>query len=91
MPLIDRVVRSFLDRIFSGKGKKHMVKDDKPTLCFSTPFLGPGSLDLKSPISRLTKQCYPSYKLWVVFSTSKRLSHSSLQGLHSLTPTFLCG
>ena len=77
MPLIDRVIRSFLDHIFSGTDKKHMVKDDKPTLYFSTPFLGPGSLHLKSRISRLIKQCYPGCKLRLVFSTPKRISHFS--------------
>ena len=52
-----------------------MAKDEKLTLYFSTPFLGPGSLHLKSRISRLIKQCYPGCKLRVVFSTPKHLPH----------------
>ena len=55
--------------------QKCIVNDDKPTLYFSTPFLGPCSLQLKSRISRLIKQCYPSHKLRIVFSTPKRLTH----------------
>ena len=48
----------------------------KSPLFFSTPFLGAGSLHFKPRTSRLIKQCYPEYKLRVVFSTPKRLSHS---------------
>ena len=65
MPLIDRVNRSFLDYAFSGKGEKHIVKDDKPTLYFSTPFLGHGSLHLKSCTSRLIKQ-FSSVQFFVI-------------------------
>ena len=75
MPLIDKVIKSFLDNIFSNISKKPKANDDKPTLFFSTPFLGLGSLHLKSKLSRLIKQCYPGYKLIVVFSTPKWLSH----------------
>ena len=32
-----------------------MVNDDQPILYFSTPFLGPGSLQLKSGIARIIK------------------------------------
>ena len=41
----------------------------------SSPFLGPGSLYLKSRISTLIKNCYLGYKLRIAFSTSKRVSH----------------
>ena len=62
LPFIDRITSSFLDHIFSSTGKKR-VGDDKPILYFSTLFLGPGCLQLKSRISRLIKQCYPGDKL----------------------------
>ena len=75
MPLIDKVIKSFLDSIFSNKSKETIVTDSKPFLFFSTPFLGSGSLHLKSKLSRLIKQCYPGYKLRVVFSTPRRLSN----------------
>ena len=65
----------FLDHTYASTSKKRTVIDDRPTLYFSTPFLGPCSLQLKSRISRLIKQCYPSHKLWIVFSTPKRLAH----------------
>ena len=31
MCVIDRVIKSFLDHIFSDVGKKHKVNEDKPT------------------------------------------------------------
>ena len=49
--LIDRVNRSFLDHKFSGTGRRHIV-ENKPTHYFSTPILGPGSVQLISRISR---------------------------------------
>ena len=75
LSLIDRTIRSFLDHTYASTSKKRIVIDDKPTLYFSAPFLGPCSLQLKSRISRLIKQCYPSHKLRIVFSTPKRLAH----------------
>ena len=87
MPLIDKVIKSSLGSIFSNKSKKPKVNDDKPILFFSTPFLGPGSLHMKSKISKLLKQCYPGYKLRVVFSTPKRLPHFFF--FKDSIPTFL--
>ena len=52
-----------------------IVNDNKPITYFSTPFLGPGSLQLKSRNSRFITQCYPGYKLRIVFSTPKCISH----------------
>ena len=75
LPLIVKVIKSSLDSIFANKSKKPKVNGDKPVLFFSNPFLGPGSLHLKSKISKLIKQCFPGYKLRLVFSTPKRLSH----------------
>ena len=89
LPLSDRITRSFLFHIFSSTGKKRIANDDKTILYFSTPFLGPGSLQLKSRISRLIKQCYPGYKLHTVFSTPKRVSRCSplrTPFLHSYIP-----
>ena len=55
--------------------KRPQTIEDKPTLFLSAPLLGPGSLHLKSRISRLIKQCYPGYKLQIGFSTFKRIHH----------------
>ena len=66
-----------------------MINDDK---YFSAPFLGPGSLQVKSCIFRLIKQCYPGYKLRTVFSTRKRLSHFfPFKDFIPYTPTSFCG
>ena len=72
--LIGKVIKSFLDNIFSSVGKKPKTNEDKPNLLSSTPFPGPGSLHLKSRISRLIKQCYPGYELRI-FSTPKSIYH----------------
>ena len=69
------LVKSFLGHIFFSAGKKPKTIEVKPTLFFSTPFLGPGSLHLKSRISRLIIQCYPCYILRIVFFTPKRIFH----------------
>ena len=82
-PLSDRVIKSFLENTFSDTGKNHKVNEEEPTLYFCTSFLGPGSLHFKSRISRLNKQCYPGYKLRIVLSTPKRLSHFPPPVVHS--------
>ena len=63
MPLTDMVIKSSLDNIFSHTGKERKVNDHNPSLYFSTLFLGPGSLHLKSHNSILITKCYPGYKL----------------------------
>ena len=88
MPLIDRIIRSFLGRTSSSTGRNRMVTVDKPTLYFNTPFLWLGSLHIKSRISTFIKQCYPGYKLRAVFATPKRLSHFSPLRIHSYTSPF---
>ena len=55
LPLTDKAIKSFLVHIISNIGKRHKANDDKSTLIFNTPFLGPGSLPLKSRIFRLVK------------------------------------
>ena len=39
MPLIDMVMTSFLDNIFSDLSEKQKVSEDNPTLFFITSFL----------------------------------------------------
>ena len=77
--------------VFTSVCKKTKINEDKPTLCFSTSVLGPGSLHLKSRISRLIKTYYPGYKSWIKLSTPRHISHFFLfKDSIPITHTLLC-
>ena len=72
VPLIDRVIKTFLDKQFSKKPPP--AREEKQFLIFCLPFLGSYSLQIKTKLTRLFKQCYPDVKLKVIFNSPKRLS-----------------
>ena len=72
VPLIDRVIKTFLDKQFSKKPPP--AREEKQFLMFCLPFLGSYSLQIKTKLTRLFKQCYPDAKLKVIFNSPKRLS-----------------
>ena len=71
-PLVDRVIKSFLDQQFS-KGPPPS-REEKEFLMFCLPFLGRYSLQVKTKLTRLFKQCYPTVKLKIIFNSPKRLA-----------------
>ena len=64
LPLVDRVIKTFLDQQFS-KGPPPS-REEKEFLIFCLPFLGRYSLQVKTKLTRLFKQCYPTVKLKVI-------------------------
>ena len=72
LPLIDRVNKTFLGKHFSKKPPP--AREEKQFLMFCLPFLGSYSLQIKTKLTRLFKQCYPDVKLKVIFNSPKGLS-----------------
>ena len=60
-PLVDRVIKTFLDQQFSKSPLP--TREEKQFLMFCLPFLGSFSLQVKTKLTRLFKQCYPTVKL----------------------------
>ena len=72
LPLVDRVIKTFLDQQFSKRPTP--PREEKEFLIFCLPFLGRYSLQVKTKLIRLLKQCYPTLKLKVIFNSPKRLA-----------------
>ena len=69
--LIDRIIKNFLDRQF---GPGSLIKpDNKIPLLFCILFLGQHSLQIKTRLNRIIKQCYPNIQLKVIFRSPKRI------------------
>ena len=69
--LIDRIIKNFLDRQF---GPGSLIKpDNKIPLLFCIPYLGQYSLQIKTRLNRIIKQCYPNIQLKVIFRSPKRI------------------
>ena len=84
--IIDRVIKSFLDGKFGKKPPKKT--DDKTPLIFCLPYLGRYTLQAKTRLIRLIKQCYPELKLEVIFTSPKRIS--SLFRFKDKLPSLIC-
>ena len=84
--IIDRVIKSFLDGKFGKKPPKKT--DDKTPLIFCLPYLGRYTLQVKTRLIRLIKQCYPELKLEVIFTAPKRIS--SLFRFKDKLPSLIC-
>ena len=72
MPLIDRVIKTFMDQQLSKKLPPTHNEKQFPMFCL--PFLGSYSLQIKTKLTRLFKPCCPGVKLKVIFNSPKRLS-----------------
>ena len=69
--LIDRIIKNFLDRQF---GPGSLIKpDNKIILLFCIPYLEQYSLQIKTRLNRIIKQCYPNIQLKVIFWSPKRI------------------
>ena len=69
--LIDRIIKNFLDRQFVPGS---LIKpDNKIPLLFCIPYLGQYSLQIKTRLNRIIKQCYPNIQLKVIFRSPKRI------------------
>ena len=69
--LTDRIIKSFLDKRFAPRAPA--LAEVKTALLFCIPYLGRYSLQMKTRICRLLKQCYPGIQLQVIFRSSKRI------------------
>ena len=69
--LTDRIIKSFLDKRFAPRAPA--PAEAKTALLFCIPYLGRYSLQMKTKICRLIKQCYPGIQLQVIFRSSKRI------------------
>ena len=72
--LVDRVIRSFLDKQFSHGSKLAKDEGKKTIVNFCLPFLGAYSIRIKKSVIKLLKDNYPNIKLQVVFRSPARLS-----------------
>ena len=61
MALTDRIIKSFLDKRFAPRPPA--PQEAKTALLFCMPYLGRYSLQIKTRICRIIKQCYPGIKL----------------------------
>ena len=69
--LIDRIIESFLDKRFAPRPPA--PQEAKTALLFCMPYLGRYSLQIKTKICRMIKQCYPGIQLNVIFRSPKRI------------------
>ena len=69
--LTDRIIKSFLDKRFAPRPPA--LQEAKTALLFCMPYLGRYSLQIKTKIYRIIKQCYPGIKLQVIFRSPKRI------------------
>ena len=69
--LIDRIIKSFLDKRFAPRPPA--PQEAKTALLFCMPYLGRYSLQIKTKINRIIKQCYPGIQLNVIFRSPKRI------------------
>ena len=84
--LIDRSIKSFLDKRFSPTASA--FQEAKKALLFCMPYLGRYSSQIKTKIRRI-KQCYPGIQLQVIFRSPKRIQlffHLKIAFLFSYTP-----
>ena len=73
--IVDRIIKSFLDKQFCPK-KPVSNSEERQTVLFSLPFLGQFSLQVKTKLVKLLKQCYPDVKFQVIFKSPRRLPSS---------------
>ena len=69
--LIDRIIKSFLDKRFAPRPPA--PQEAKTALLFCMPYLGRYSLQIETKICRIIKQCYPGIQLNVIFRSPKRI------------------
>ena len=69
--LTDRIIKSFLDKRFAPT--RPAPQEAKTALLFCMPYLGRYSLQIKTKICRIIKQCYPGIQLNVIFRSPKRI------------------
>ena len=69
--LTDRIIKSFLDKRFAPRPPA--PQEAKTALLFCIPYLGRYSLQIKTRICTIIKQCYPGIKLQVIFRSPKRI------------------
>ncbi len=71
--LVDRIIKSFLDKTFTPTVVAPTETETRVPLLFCIPFLGRYSLQMKTRICRLVKKCYPGIQLKVIFRSSTRI------------------
>ena len=84
--ITDRVLKSFLDDKFNKKPPKKV--DDRTPVMVCLPFLDQYSLQVKKRLIWLIKQCYPTLKLEVIYTSPKRIS--SLFRFKDKLPSLIC-
>ena len=73
-PLIDSIIRSFLNKQFNPESKLPKEVTKQQTVLFILPFLGSYSIRIKTSVSKLFKKYYPDIKIRTVFQSPNRLS-----------------
>ena len=71
--IVDRIIKSFLDKQFCSK-KPVSNSEDRRTVLFSLPFLCQFSLQVKTKLVKFLRQCYPDVRFQVIFKAPRRLS-----------------
>ena len=69
--LIDCIIKSFLDKRLTPRPSA--PQEAKTALLFCMPYLCRYSLQIKTKICRIIKQCYPSIQLNLIFRSPKRI------------------
>ena len=61
--LIDTVIRNFINKKFSPKGKSPQKDDDQQVIVYCLPYLGNLSFGIRNNINKLIKSHYPEIQL----------------------------
>ena len=72
--LVDKFIRSFLDKQFSKVSTSNEQESKKTSITFCLPYLGTYSIRIKKNVIKLLKENFPDVKLQVVFRSPIRLS-----------------
>ena len=71
--LIDRIIKSFLDKKFEAKVREKVPENEKDIVIFCMPYLGNYSLQVKTKLSKLIKCSYPNIDFKVIFRCPRRI------------------
>ena len=65
--LINRIIKSFLDKKYETKTKEKVPENEKDVVIFCMLYLGHYSLQVKTKLNKLVKRCYPDIDFKVIF------------------------
>lgn len=73
--VIDKCVLKFMDRLYTPKPTPQQTQKSGRSVICSLPFLGKMSLQVKSKLQNIFKECLPGVKINVIFKSQFRMSN----------------